>query len=187
MNRVVSWLGAAMLLVIAGVAVATAPQEGTLAAPFRVVGEPGDVITTRSLTVEVKEVRIARELDLPYDSSGIRTGGVWVIVDAVITPSLGTVSTTYAGLVIGDVTYRVESLPYPSLERIPYGAGVPVRGSLAFEVPESALNGADRAEVWVNTKNNLQLDSVAVVIIDLSAVPVDSRAIIDGAFVVGIS
>lgn len=185
-GRAGRWLAALGLVVAASIAVATAPQEGTLAGPFVRTGVEGEVLHTRVLDVEVTGVRLTNELNLAYDETRIGTDGVWVVVDLIITSNAGSVRLGFAELHLNGVAYGTYRLPSPAVDHITYGAGVPVKGSLVFELPSSALEagGLADARVYLQAGVSVQLDDIPEVIIDLSDLEVVRSETIDEAVVV---
>lgn len=181
-------LAALGLVVAASIAVATAPQEGTLAGPFVRTGVEGQVLHTRALDVEVTGVRLTTELNLAYDETRLGTDGVWVVVDLIVTSNIDSVRLSYTELHLNGVAYGTYSLPNPAMDFITYGAGVPVKGSLVFELPSSALEGGGLtdARVYLQAGVSVQLDDIPEVIVDLSDLEVVRSEIIDEAVVVGV-
>lgn len=183
--------GVAVGLALAGTifAVATAPDNARITAPFAVRGSIGDTLVARELAATVTGVRAARQLKVGYSSNAgsTATDGVWVIVDADVTPRLGTVVLEYSTLTIDGVDYQASDiLPNPSLISLPYGSDITMHGSLVFEIPKAALasGAAARASVTFNHGFELALDSVPVVAVDLSKLDVQARAVIEGTYVV---
>ena len=187
-GRARGWLTALGLLLVASIGVATAPQNGTIADPFVRTGVQGEVVHAREVDVEVTGVRAAEELNLVYDESRLGTDGVWVIVDMILTSNVYTVQLGDTELRINGIAYGTRDLPYPDLTFTSYGPGVPVMGSLVFEVPQSALDGdgLDDARVYFQADVSVQLDDVPEVIVDLSDLDVARTEIIDEAVVVAV-
>jgi hypothetical protein len=179
MGRGREWLVALGLVVVASIAVATAPQQ--IADPFVRTGERGEVVHARTLDVEVSDVRAARELDVVYDESTLGTDGVWVIVDLIVSSNVASLDLGSTLLRIDGVSYGTRDLPYPDMTFLSYGAGVPVKGSLVFEVPASVLEGEalDAARVSFQAGVSVQLDDVPEVIVDLRDLDVASSETID--------
>lgn len=186
--RALRWLAALGVIAVASIIVATAPQTGTIADPFVRTGVEGEIVHSRQFDVEVTDVRLASELDLDYDESRLGTNGVWVIVDLVVTSNLGNVQLAYTELRIDGFAYRTRSLPFPSIDFTSYGARIPVQGSLAFEVPKSALEGDGLADarVYFQSGVSVQLDDIPQVIVDLSGLDVAASEIIDEPVVLGV-
>lgn len=169
-GRVRGWLAALGLVVVASIAVATAPQAGTIADPFVRTGTVGEVVHSRMLDVEVTSARLAEQLNLVYDEQRLDTDGVWVIIDLIVTSNVANTPLGYTELRVDGIAYRTHDLPYPTMTFTSFGPGVPVGGSLAFELPMSALEGAglDAARLYLQTEVDEQLDDVPEVIVDLS-------------------
>lgn len=181
---------AVAVLAVAGTvfAVATAPNSAAVTAVLPVRGGIGDTLVARQLTATVTGVRAAKSLKVSYSSKQVSTvtDGVWVIVDADATARQGTLVLDYSTITIDGVAYRVSDiLPNPSMINLPYGAGIPMHGSLVFELPAAALDGpgARHAEVAFNYTIDIELDSVPVATVDLSNLTVDARAVIDAPYV----
>lgn len=168
-------------------AVATAPDDGEIIAVFPVRGGIGDVLEARELIVEPTDIRLAERLEVGYgDAGNTSTEGVWVVLDATITPRLTTLGLSYSYLTIDGIQYRVaDLLPYPSLTFLVNGAGIPQHGSLIFELPKSALDspGAAHAEITLTYSFDPTLDSIPVVVVDLASLDVESRAVIAPVYI----
>lgn len=174
--RWVGGLAVGALLVASALAVATAPDNAAVIAPFAITGPAGEPVSSRTLTVTVNGVALTESLLVKYrDLPAIDTDGVWVVVDTTISANLGTEGLGYVELWIGDVHYRVaDVLPPPTPLQLTYGAGVPQRGSLVFELPREALDapGAARATVVFLPRLDSSLDSAPVIGIDLTGIDV---------------
>lgn len=175
-------------LALTVVAVATAPDATRITASFPVSGSVGQTLVSRQLTVNATGVRLAKQLDTVYADAGNTTSdGIWLIVDADVTPGLDLIGLAYATASIGGVEYRASGiLPAPSLAIVPFGPGVTYHGTLVFEVPTSAIESAAAARTTVafNFALEPKLDSVPVVDVDLRGVSVDAVASIDAPYVV---
>lgn len=190
MNRrtIAAGVGALALVAVAALAVSTAPNDTSIVDPFEVTGNIGQVVTARQVSAEVHEVRLAHELDVPYGFQEVNgtTNGVWVVVDATLTGQLDTAGTAHSELHIGDYVFLASDiLPTPALTDVRYGAGVPVTGTLVFEIPSSVLSlpGAATATLVVRDLFTPQLDSVPVIRVDLSTLPIEKFATIGAAYV----
>lgn len=188
MRRALGWLAALGLVAVASIAVATAPQQGTLADPFVQRGGVGELVHARDFDIEVLDVRLGQSLDIAYDESSLATDGVWVVVDLVVTANVDLVQLIYSELHIDGVAYRTYELPSPSMTFVAFGPGVPVQGSLVFEIPTSALDAATSADAVVSFRNGIsvQLDDVPEVRVDLGGLDVARTQIIDARFVRGV-
>ncbi len=67
----------------------------------------------------------------------------------------------------------------------PYGAGVAQQGPIVFELPASALEdpGARSSRIVFETASDTRLDSVPVVVVDLTALEILRSIDIDEPFV----
>lgn len=180
------WIaGAAIIAALAGsaVLVAGAPDNEDVTGPFFSHGSIGDTVSGRNLTVEVTSVRLTKYLDIKYNDAGdTSTDGVWVVVDTVMASRITTLVLGDAELWIGDVRYAISDiLPSPTSQQLSFGPDVPQRGSLVFEIPESALTdaGASHASLVFYTTSDPRLDSFPVVAVDLTGLTVSDRERID--------
>lgn len=188
MNARTVWasVGVGLALVATAVVVATAPDSDDITAVFPVRGTIGDVLEARELIVEATDIRLADRLEVGYADAGTTTtDGVWVVLDATITPRLETTSLSNATLVIDGIQYQVSGILPRSVNFLSYGAGIPQHGSLVFELPTVALAapGAANAEIYFNYSFQPQLDSIPVVTVDLTALEVEPRAVIAAPYV----
>ena len=144
MNRLVRVLTVAGLLAVGGVAIATAPSDDTIVAPFLVRGEIGKPIGSRLATVVVSDVGVARELDLSYaydpdfgePAPDTASAGVWIVVSLDVTATYTSIDFGNAEVRIAGVRYRASTvLPDPDLPTFAFDPGVTVRGSIVFELP----------------------------------------------------
>ena len=146
-------------------------------------GGLGDTVSGRNLTAVVNSVELADYLDIKYNDAGdTSTDGVWVILDTVLTARRDTVGVGDAQLWIGDVRYGISDiLPAPTPLQLSYGPDVPQRGSLVFEIPLAALKdpGASQASIVLYDRVDARLDSVPVVVVDLTGLDVKARVRID--------
>ena len=192
MSRLTRALATVALLAAGGVAIATAPTDDTIVAPFLERGEVGEPIESRLATVLVDEVSVARELDLSYAEGALfgapvpdtRSAGVWVVVSLDVTATYRGIDLGSSEVRIDGVRYRASTvLPDPDLQSFAFDPGVTVRGSIAFELPASAVRSpaASRAELVFLPRAVPSLDSVPTVRVDLRALPVDDVAEVEGA------
>ena len=186
---ILTGVAAGLALAAAAVAVGTAPDSDRIVEPFLVTAEVGEVATGRLLSAEVSGVTLARTIVVKYrqDAAPINTDGVWVVVDATVTPQLDILTLTSAQLRIGNVHYGVSSLlPEPTMLTQGYGAGIPQRGDLVFEIPRSALDapGATSASIVFLPVVLPRLDTVPAIVVDLTRLEVGDTARIDPVVVV---
>lgn len=189
MNRLAKSLTAVALLAAGGLAIATAPTDDTIVAPFLVRGEVGSRIDSRLATVVARDVTLARELDIDYGYNQMfdevapdtSSDGVWVVVDLDITTTYVAADFGNAEVRIGSVRYRASTiLPDQDLQSFSFDPGITVRGSIVFELPESALREAAASDALIVLVPRLSpvLDTVPTIAVDLRALPVDDIAVI---------
>jgi hypothetical protein len=166
-------LTAVIAIAVGVIAVGTAPNGTAIVEAFAVRGAPGDVVRSRLLEARVLDVRAGDLLTVPevYGDEGelttIATVGVWIVVDVELTSRAGRITVEESELQVGGVIYRTSvAAPDAALLTLPYGAGVPMRGSIAFEVPEEVL-GAGTAQLVLRTRIDDRLDDVPVVAVPL--------------------
>lgn len=169
---------AVALLVVAGVATVTAPDDEEVFGAIDSHGVPGEVVHSRTFDVRVDGVRAGETLDIDDEFRTVdsRTSGVWVVVDATVTWNVSAGALTYTNLRIGEREYRASDIqPVPSLMGAITQAGVPMAGSFVFEVPSSALTDPGAASAQVRPEFGLEPgpDTVPVITLDLAALTVE--------------
>jgi hypothetical protein len=170
------------LLVVGGIAIVTAPDDDGLVAPVGVAGTIGHTVQTRELTAKVTGAALARQLDYPgldpADVPDSTTAGTWVLIDATVTSRLSEQTLQFSTLTIGGTGFSIEQTVKGGLVHDTLGAGVPVHGTLVFEVSRSALAspGAADARLTLRYSPNQFVDTVPVVRLDLSRLRVESSA-----------
>lgn len=186
--RWVGGLAIGALLVGSALAVATAPDNDGVIAPFPVHGSIGEPVSSRTLIVTVNGVQLADSLVVKYrDIPTITTDGVWLVVDATTEARLTTEGLSNIELRVGDIRYRVADVLPPSTPlQLNYGAGVPQRGFFVFELPLSALDApaAARASLEFLPRLDSSLDSVPVIGVDLTGLEVERSIRIEEVAVV---
>jgi hypothetical protein len=191
-NRLTASLTVVGLLAVGGVAVATAPSDDTIVAPFLVRGEPGEPIASRLATVVVNDVAVARELDLSYaydpdfgePAPDTRSAGVWIVVSLDVTATHKSIELGNSEVRIDGVRYRASTvLPDPDLPSFAFDPGVTVRGSIVFELPAAAVRSAAASDADLVFLPRLvpALDTVPTLRVDLRAIHVDAVAVVDEA------
>ena len=186
---VLTWIGTAVLVALAAVAVATAPDSEQISAPIEVTGVQGETIETRQLDVTITGLSTAAELGPTYAEirGTTETSGVWLVVDATLLPKFGNESVAQTELHVGAVRYRASTvLPSPSLASGLFEPGLPIAGSLVFELPAAALTdaGANAARIVFRSGLTAVPDSMAVVVVDLTGLRSTGVASIEAATVV---
>lgn len=173
MNRLAGWAIAIALLAASAALVAVTPVD--LDTPFELTGRVGDRIPSRLAEAEVIDVRLAQRLDITYDSEiDGTTEGLWVVVDARVTPTLRAMRLTETAVRIDGVTYWANDsvLGVQSMLSQPYGAGITQQGQFVFELPREAIERASAATIIFSTSSDARLDSVPAVVVDLTRLEV---------------
>lgn len=168
---------------IAGVAVATAPDSERVTAPFELHAGIGETVEAREFSVRVDGVRVAESLSTSYafTETDTTTDGVWVVIDTTITVRSSYLTLTSVKLRIGDYVFGgSDILPSPRLiDFYQSSPGLPVTGSLVFEVPAFALALPEARDAMVvfSTQVTPSLDTVPMITVDLSSRPKASLSI----------
>lgn len=168
-QRLPTWatwtIGIACIVAAWFVALAT-PGEQEAQAPFEIPAAIGETATGRNLVVTVTDVRRASEVN----ADGWTAEGNWLVVDletqAVLTEDRASLS--HADLVVDGNRFTASERP-DSLLRQPQAVGIPLVGSLAFELPEGFDGGPARLELAL--ASDPSLDSMIVLSFDLGEVP----------------
>ena len=176
MNRLVTVATIVGLLAAGAFIVGTAPDQDEVVEPFAIPGEFGEPVVSPSYEITVTDVRLTTTITADYSLTPLdaRTTGTWVVVDAEVLPIANGFSFSNAELRIGEYSYRVSDLvPSSSLTSYLYRPGVPVHGSFAFEVPESAIELAETAGATVVFSDRVApiLESEPIIPLDLTAAP----------------
>ena len=177
MRKLVTVLLTLALLAVGGAAILLSPRDDDLSAPIEVPGAPGHLVAGRELAVTVTGVRLARLVEYPEDRDppSSTTSGVWVVVDATVAGGLQETSAQWSQLRLGGFTYDLaDDAGLSSLNGRSFAVGLPYRGSFVFEVSAAALAHARSAELVLRDSPNLIPDTVPVVRLDLTGIPVQS-------------
>ncbi|MFI9554635.1 hypothetical protein [Nonomuraea endophytica] len=145
MNKLIALVASALLLVAVGAAQRLRPDADRVYQPLSSTGAIGQDVRTTPYTVRVERAETGRELVLTgfLDKKEKRaTKGVWVVVHLTATATqervqLGTVELQALNGTRYAATDRFSTLDSADLE-----AGIPQRGSIAFELPPDAVRGA---------------------------------------------
>lgn len=175
MRGLATGAGAAVLLVLAFAVARTEPGEGVSFAPFVSRVEQGQLGEGRDVQAVVDRALLADEVELGSWTG--ETTGVWLVVDArmATTESPGLAA---AELRVGDRMWRPSTRPSSgALQLTPLAAGLPMRGSLVFELPAELLEEPDaaRAVLRLATDTDSRLQSVVELELDLAAMPREGR------------
>jgi hypothetical protein len=170
------------LLVLAGFVTQTTPTNDEWQSPIPVPAEIGETATGRNIEATVTDVRVARAVTTSNGWAGL-TSGIWVVVDASVAAvvqdgvPLGT-----AQLQIGSVAYSATLRAAPTtLADATLSTGIPLAGSLLFEIPEDVLTSAEAADTDIHLAINgdPRSDSMIVVPVDLSSIAVEDAIDLD--------
>ncbi|MGX5695493.1 hypothetical protein ACWKWP_04775 [Agromyces soli] len=128
--------GAALLVTAWGVAALT-PDEEAAEQPFVVQAPIGERGEGRNLAVAVLGVRAADAVV----NGGWSAEGEWLVVDLEAEAVQSDIKSAFnrVSLDLGDRRYQASERPPDSLFEQPLSVGVPLAGSVAFELPRGAL------------------------------------------------
>lgn len=140
MTRLLSW-SAALALLVAAWLVAWITPDGTRGyqEPFAVAATVGEPVVARNLAMTIDDLVLA---------DGVSSGrwsatGTWLVVtaDAWVVRNETEAQVREAFLVVGDRTFRASERPgnvssKASLFRVGLNIDLPLRGAIAFELPE---------------------------------------------------
>lgn len=168
-RTVAAWVVGLALLALASLLLRVVPSAADSEQPFVVSAEPGETAVGRTIEVTVSDVMFADTLR----SGGWEQQANWLVVD-ISAEAAGADASTYLGRVAlvlhggpdGDREYRA-SERFPSLTTDPLIVGVPLAGSLAFELPAGA---AGHANLEFAEHADTRLDSLLRFDVDLDAV-----------------
>ncbi|WP_153006638.1 hypothetical protein [Leucobacter sp. G161] len=168
-RTVAAWVVGLALLALASLLLRVVPSAADSEQPFVVSAEPGETAVGRTIEVTVSDVMFADTLR----SGGWEQQANWLVVD-ISAEAAGADASTYLGRVAlvlhggpdGDREYRA-SERFPSLTTDPLIVGVPLAGSLAFELPAGA---AGHASLELAEHADTRLDSLLRFDVDLDAV-----------------
>ena len=174
MRRLRAWAPWAIgigFIIVAWLAALVTPGEEEAQAPFVVPAAVGEQATGRNLAATITDVRRA----VSVAAGGWSAEGNWLVVDleaAAVVTERGA-SITHAVVEVDGVRYSASERP-DSLDRSPLAAGIPLAGSLAFELPEGLEAGTGVLELALDTET--RLDSMVVLPLDLADIPVVDQA-----------
>lgn len=168
-RTVAAWVVGLALLALASLLLRVVPSAADSEQPFVVSAEPGETAVGRTIEVTVSDVMFADTLR----SGGWEQQANWLVVD-ISAEAAGADASTYLGRVAlvlhggpdGDREYRA-SERFPSLTTDPLIVGVPLAGSLAFELPAGA---AGHASLEFAEHADTRLDSLLRFDVDLDEV-----------------
>jgi hypothetical protein len=168
------------LLAAGGALIVTAPADAALVAPVGVPGAVGDTVRTRELDVRVTSVHLARRLHVAdaFTQPGSATEGVWVAIDLTVSSRISPQTVGWSTLQIGGTRFSVDDGITGTMADTRIGPGVPEHGTILFEVSRAALAspGARDAVLTLRYSGTDVIDTVPVVHLDLSRLPVEPTA-----------
>lgn len=170
MNTWMSWaVGVALVVAAWFVALATPPEDAR-EEPFVVTASAGEEATGRDIVATVTGLRRAGTV---VDGTWSAEGN-WLIVDLSVSSRVSPRTLAHATLGIGDRTFSATERARGSLYQQGLTAGVPRRGSIAFELPPELES--ETAVLRLASLSDVRLDSVIALEIPLSEVPREDRA-----------
>ena len=179
MTRLVSWVVAIGILVLAGVVVALEPPEQAEQGPFVVDVAQGSLGTGRNIEATISNVRLANVVELDeFDGWRGETDGVWVVADVTVATRVEPAGLT-SFLLIDDLEFRgSDRMNTDGIESWTLTTAIPTAGSVLFEIPAELAQNATAARVMLATNGDWRLDSVISTTVDLSALAVDPTAVV---------
>lgn len=164
-SRAMSWLLSGVVLVGAWFVVADTPTRDQIWAPFDVKVSPGQWGEGRNIAARVVDATFSDHVE----STDWAASGNWLVVQieasAVVEAPAGL---SYVELSVDGVAYGATNRASSGFES-PLLVGVPLAGSVAFELPADVP--AVVAELRLGLNPDERLDSVVVVPIDLATTP----------------
>lgn len=172
MKRLLPWALTLALIACAWVVAFVTPADRMALDPFPLTTQIGEEVVGRDFALTVKDIRAAESVTT---SEGWQATGTWLLIDldAEGTQKQEGTLLNGAALTIGDRTFRA-SERMPSMFQHPLVPGIPYRGTVAFELPEDALQG--NGILHLSTRSDDRGDSVAELAIDLGALEVEPEA-----------
>lgn len=161
--------GAALIAAAWGVTAVT-PAEDSAEQPFVVAAPVGERAEGRNIALTVARVRAADAVT----NDGWRAEGEWVVVDVEAEATRKETGTLlqFATLRLGDRNYRASERPPDSMFGHPLSVGLPSAGSIAFELPEGALDAGAAGAPELVLRFGLNLDERLDSVIE-ARVPLD--------------
>ena len=167
MPRWAPWPIGVGLVVVAWFVALVTPGEDQAQAPFRIAAAVGETATGRNLDVTVTDIRRASDVS----AGGWTAEGNWLVVDLDVASVV-----SESGVLFGHIDLLVDGVRYgaserpDSLLREGLSAGIPLSGSVAFELPAKVIDGDAVLELALDGEDT-RLDSMIVVPFDLAEVP----------------
>lgn len=134
LRRIAPWLAGAAMIGLAWAAVSLAPMDAQTEEPFRVSMPVGEHVVARTLAGTLLDVRLTDRLE----SDGWEAEGTWLVLDLALEATDEPATLRWAQLQQPDGTSYRASERIDSLLDEALSAGIPLRGVLAFELPDDA-------------------------------------------------
>lgn len=175
MSRLLPWAITLALVAAAWLVALVTPPDRMALEPFPIAAQVGKEVIGRDFALTVQGIRAA---DAVTTADGWQARGTWILVDlsAEATHSQARSRLLGATLQIGERTFRA-SERMPSMFQQQLVPGIPHQGTLAFELPPDALDGA--GILRLSTRTDDRGDNVAELPLDLAALGVTSDQTID--------
>ena len=187
---------ATALVVLGGFAVATAPDSAVITKTFDVPALIGESTQSRWGSVDVASVSLSPELVLddpagfPPSTERRESAGLWVVIDVTVTSRQDSVSLGGSRLEVGELQFSSVETITPSLASFSVGPGVPVSGTVVFEIPADALEADSARMAIVRLAPSVftrALDDEFVTIVDLRSAPMRDSITVAPAEIIGVS
>lgn len=171
-RTLLGWTAGAAMIATSAALVAVIPAPNTDPAPFVVTVAQGERGVGRNIDITVVDVRRTDEISVDSYSNWRATGN-WLVVDVDAAAVVTQTGATFSGaqFLIDGKTYTASNRPdsLSTLLQKSLLPGVPRRGSIVFELPESMTSGPGELAFSVNS--DVRADSQIRVPIDLGTVP----------------
>lgn len=179
MKRLIPFLIGAALLVGAALVHLVEPPEEIRQGPFEVSVQQGQNGVGRNIEVTFENLRFAETVESPdqFEPWVGETEGTWLVVDIVAQSRVEPVAVRSVLLIDG---LQISGSPRgddAGLERAALSPGLPIAGSLLFEVPSELLELSE-ARVLVMVNTDWRLDSAISFAFNPSSIEVEPRVLI---------
>jgi hypothetical protein len=127
---------AAAALIVAGVAINTAPPENSWLEPISIAGQLERESVGRNIAATVHNARAADEV-IAADGEPIPTDGVWIVVELSVRAVVDERAAGLHGVELhtGGIQYSPSDRVRETLDRGPLEVGIDSMGVLVFELP----------------------------------------------------
>ena len=181
MRRGVGYLAGTGLLLLAFAVAYSTPDGDWIEGPMPARVQLGEEASVGSLVGTVHDVVLAREVEA--DLTRLTTAGVWLVAEVTVA---GTTERTgvHVEVLIGGVQYPATGrADGASIDGGVVDAGLPRTGPTLVELPADVadLPGASTAVLRISPRFDSRLDGVIEVVVDLTALDVADRVVVEGA------